>query len=180
VTLRRRLRAVEERQRSRAEDRREPPTWAELYAKAWASATPEEAAEAERLVAEHDARRGGPPPEGQRRRYDPAEDAALYALWEAMLERVEPFWAAEFRRFRDLPTIALERLEREWTAAGRKWSTSQSDPEYWRVAQAAWSRWHAVRHRGSTVVTDAEKAARIVAAVRQEGITQEEVIALVG
>ena len=86
---------------------------------------------------------------------------------------------AEFRRFRDLPTIALERLEREWTAAGRRWSTSETDPEFWQVATAATNRWPAARHRGAPVITDAEETARIVAAVRAPGTSNEELFVLV-
>jgi hypothetical protein len=131
--------------------------------------------ESEELFALLDARRD----EGRDGLFDPVEDYRILELVETLLDRAGSYGAEEIRLRRDMLSRDLDRLEREWKAAGRKNSTWQSDKEFWMVTNAATNRRDAVRYYGARLITDPGEAARIVRRVRSPDTTSREMRELV-
>lgn len=172
--IKKRLQALEE-SFAEAERRAVASTspWERAFRDAMEKALPEELEELEHLSGARGERQG--------QSFDAVEDARILELWETMLGRVSSGWANEFRPRRDVLCRDLDRLEEAWTSAGRKHSTWGSDPEYWKVVNAAINRRHAVEHFGAPLILAPVEAARIVALVRSpETIGTEVVMRLVG
>jgi hypothetical protein len=79
-------------------------------------------------------------------------------LLETDAARVSPVLAANVRVERDLLHRELAALEAQWEAEGRRHSTSQSDPQFWNLANATANRAHALS-LGLVEVIESEAAA---------------------
>jgi len=107
-------------------------------------------------------------------------ESTYLKLWEVVLHRQAATLAADVRVHRDLLHRELEALEKQWEAEGRRHSSSQSDPQFWNLANARVNRMHALQLNKAEVIEDEKEIAQILEKVIDPQTDTQTIFRIVG